>query len=178
MNCKGAGNVPYIVHPHAVVSLLKEWGYTEQDDPVTLSVAWGHDILEDTDTPESEILAVDKKLGERILAGVKMLTFRPERALSNAEYDRRKTEYIEKVAETAPPEIIAVKIADRLCNVADFGRCDYARTYYSLGQALYARIKDCKHARRMEASRRAVADALADFCQLDNARGNAAVFGC
>ncbi len=39
VNRDGPGNVPYIVHPHAVVSRLKSWGYTETDDAVTLAVA-------------------------------------------------------------------------------------------------------------------------------------------
>ena len=78
MNRKGPGNVPYIAHPHAVVSMLKEWGYSEESDPATLAVAWGHDVLEDTDTPESAIREIDDMLGERILSGIKMLTFAPD----------------------------------------------------------------------------------------------------
>lgn len=35
----GDGNVPYIVHPHAVVAMLKDWGFTEKNNPVTLAVA-------------------------------------------------------------------------------------------------------------------------------------------
>ncbi len=70
--------MPYIAHPHAVVSMLKEWGYSEESDPATLAVAWGHDVLEDTDTPESAIREIDDMLGERILSGIKMLTFAPD----------------------------------------------------------------------------------------------------
>lgn len=147
-NRKGPGNVPYIVHPHAVVSMLKEWGYTEQDDAVTLAVAWGHDVLEDTDTPESGILAVDEVIGERILAGIKMLTFKPGVPSGHPDYGRLKAGYIANVAQKAPPEIVVVKIADRLCNTLDFiadGDEEHARTYLGYGELLHGRIGDCKY---------------------------------
>ena len=148
MNRDGPGNVPYIVHPHAVVSMLKEWGYTETDDPVTLVVAWGHDVLEDTNTPESVIRGVDDLLGERILAGIKMLTFKPGVPSGHSDYGRLKASYIANVALTAPSEIIVVKIADRLCNTLDFmndGDAEHAYAYLGYGEPLFRRIGDCKH---------------------------------
>ena len=33
-----------------------------------LAVAWGHDVLKDTDSPESAIRNIDDMLGERILS--------------------------------------------------------------------------------------------------------------
>lgn len=149
VNRDGPGNVPYIVHPHAVVSMLKEWGYTEQDDAVTLAVAWGHDILEDTDTPESVILAVDDVLGPRILAGIGMLTFRPGVSSVHPDYGRLKADYIANVARDASPEILVVKIADRLCNTLDYladGEAEHARAYLGYGAPLRGRIVDCKYA--------------------------------
>lgn len=151
MSRNGQGNIPYIVHPHAVVSMLKEWGYSEDDDPVTLSVAWGHDILEDTDTPESKIREIDDKLGERILCGIKMLTFSPDIHAEQADHQRQKANYISNVARVALPEIVIVKIADRLCNAIDFmtsGHMKYADTYMRRGEPLVERIADCKHAAR------------------------------
>ena len=147
-NRKGPGNVPYVVHPHAVVAMLKEWGYTEQDDAVTLAVAWGHDVLEDTDASESEILAVDEVLGGRILVGIKMLTFKPAVPSGHPDYGRLKADYIANVAQKAPPEIVVVKIADRLCNTLDFlddGELEHARAYLGYGGPLHDRIVDCKH---------------------------------
>ena len=149
VNRNGPGNVPYIVHPHGVVALLKEWGYTEADDPVTLAVAWGHDVLEDTATPESAIRDVDEVLGERILAGIKLLTFRPNVPSGHPEYGSLKASYIANVARTASSEIIVVKIADRLCNTLDFmadGEVEHARAYLGYGEPLRARIKDCRYA--------------------------------
>ena len=150
VNRDGPGNVPYIVHPHAVVSMLKKWGYTETDDPVTLAVAWGHDVLEDTDMPESTIRGVDDVLGERILAGIKMLTFKPGISSGHPDYGRLKADYISNVARTAPPEVIVVKIADRLCNTLDFmndGNEEHAYAYLGYGEPLFRRIGDCKHSK-------------------------------
>lgn len=152
VNRNGPGNVPYIVHPHAVAAMLKDWGYTEEDDAVTLSVAWGHDVLEDTDMPESAISAVDDVLGEKILEGIKMLTFKPGVSSGHPDYGRLKADYIANVARVAPPEIIAVKIADRLCNTLDFlddGEGEHARAYLGYGEPLRNRICDCKHAAAM-----------------------------
>lgn len=148
VNRKGLGNKPYIVHPHAVVAMLKEWGYTETEDPVTLAVAWGHDVLEDTDTPESAIRDVDDVWGERIFAGIKMLTFKPGVLSGHPDYGRIKANYIDRVARTAPPEIVVVKIADRLCNTLDFmndGDEEHAYAYLGYGEPLFRRIGDCKH---------------------------------
>lgn len=148
VNRDGQGNVPYIVHPHAVVAMLKGWGYNEQDDAVTLAIAWGHDVLEDTDTPESAILAVDDVLGERILAGIKTLTFVPGVPSGHPAYGRLKADYIARVAHYAPPEVVVVKIADRLCNTLDFiddGKAERAREYLGYGEPLKCRIKECRH---------------------------------
>lgn len=152
VNRDGPGNVPYIVHPHAVVAMLKEWGYNEQDDAVTLAIAWGHDVLEDTKTPESAILAVDDVLGERILAGIKMLTFVPRVPLGHQDYGRLKANYIATVALKALPEVVVVKIADRLCNTLDFiddGKAEHAREYLGYGEPLKCRIRDCKYSNKI-----------------------------
>ena len=163
VNREGPRNVPYIVHPHAVVALLKEWGYTEQDDALTISVAWGHDILEDTNMQESEILAVDELLGPRILAGIKMLTFKPGVPSGHPDYGRLKADYIANVARTAPPEVIVVKIADRICNTLDFvtdGDAEHASAYLGYGEPLAMRIGDCKHANKVMNAWRSVKSSI------------------
>lgn len=165
VNRRGPGNIPYIVHPHSVVSLLKSWGYDECQDVVTLAVAWGHDILEDTNTSEATILETinHDTLGQKILTGIKMLTFKPNIPLSHQDYDKMKAEYIENVARYAPPEIIVVKIADRFCNTLDFAAVDYAREYFELGTHLYSRIKDCKNPDRIEEMKQMIQSAV--FCE-------------
>ena len=49
---------PYISHPAAVVDMLKSWGYSADDnqDAVSLAIAWGHDLLEDTKVTADEII--------------------------------------------------------------------------------------------------------------------------
>lgn len=156
-NRDGEGNVPYIVHPHAVVAMLKEWGFTEKANPVTLAVAWCHDVLEDTATPEGAILDLDVELGTQILSGVRRLTFKPNVPHGSEDYGRLKADYIAAVARMAPPEILAVKIADRLCNTLDFladGRPAKALEYFGYGAPLFARIPVCAHARSIEKSRK------------------------
>lgn len=158
-NRDGKGNIPYIVHPHAVVAMLKDWGFTEKADSLTLAVAWCHDVLEDTDTPEEAILDLDVALGPHILSGVKRLTFRPTAPNGSEDYGRQKAAYIEKVAGTAPPEILVVKIADRLCNTLDFladGRPAKALEYFGYGEPLFSRIPGCVHARGIEKTRKQV----------------------
>lgn len=171
VNRTGPGNVPYIVHPHAVVALLKEWGYMEKDDPVTLSVAWGHDVLEDTNTPEAAIRDVDDVLGVQILAGIKMLTFKPGVLSGHPDYGRLKAEYIANVARTAPPEIIVVKIADRLCNTLDFmadGDAEHAYAYLGYGEPLFRRIEDCKYSGAITESWRLAKESVCKFKQEEN----------
>ena len=163
VNRDGPGNVPYIVHPHAVVCMLKSWGYTETDDAVTLAVAWGHDVLEDTDMPESEILRVCGELGVRVLTGIRQLTFRPGIRSGHPDYGRLKAEYIKKVAETASVEILPVKIADRLCNTLDFkddGDLEHAQAYLGYGQPLFGRIGELKYAAKIEAEVKSVSREL------------------
>ena len=105
--------------------------------------------MEDTDTPESAIRSVDEVLGERILASIKLLTFKPGVPSGHPEYGRLKASYIADVARTASAEVIVVKIADRLCNTLDFmddGDVEHARAYLGYGEPLQGRIKDCRYA--------------------------------
>lgn len=146
---RGSEHLPYIVHPEAVVKLLKEWGYNETDDAVTLAVGWGHDLIEDTKVTEAEIVAAG---GEAVLAGIKTLTFRYPEGIPNAEYDRLKAEYVAGVAN-APAEILVVKMADRICNTLDFLRADdvpHARKYLAKGDVLFAHIGEMKHGDRIQ----------------------------
>ena len=148
---KGPGKVPYIVHPGAVVKQLREWGYNESDDAVTLAVAWGHDLLEDTKCPDAEMLAAG---GDEVLAGIKTLSFLPPktRPLTNEEWDKKKDEYIHNVAATAAPEILVVKMADRLCNTMDFVKAGnaYCRKYLRYGECLFGRVTEMKFHAQIE----------------------------
>ena len=93
------GGAEYITHPMAVAEIVKRQGYGI-DVQIT---ALFHDLLEDTDAKESEIL----KFGnEEILKAVKLLT--KQKGYDMAEY----------VAGIRQNEIaFAVKAADRLHNL-------------------------------------------------------------
>ncbi len=139
---------PYIVHPQAVYDMLyKKWGYTEENDVVSLCVAWGHDLLEDAkpedrDAIEKEIVAAGGKWGEEVLAGISTLSFIYPDGLLDDEYNKQKNEYIENVADNAPLAVLAVKMADRLCNTLDFAQSDKgkARGYLGKGMCLFRRL--------------------------------------
>lgn len=139
---------PYIVHPQAVYDMLyKKWGYTEENDVVSLCVAWGHDLLEDAkpenrETIEKEIVAAGGKWGEEVLAGISTLSFIYPDGLLDDEYNKQKNEYIENVANNAPLAVLAVKMADRLCNTLDFAQSKKgkARGYLDKGMCLFRRL--------------------------------------
>ncbi len=76
---KGPERTPYIEHPKAVVGQLKEWEYSEENEPAILAIAWGHDLLEDTSVTVDELLAVCGEFGPKVLDGIESLTFRPEK---------------------------------------------------------------------------------------------------
>lgn len=148
---------PYIVHPQAVYEmLLKSWGYNEEDDVVSLCVAWGHDLLEDArpeerDAIAREIVEAGGKWGETVLAGVRALSFIVPEKVSSDEYDLRKAEYMQNVADTAAPEILVVKMADRLSNTFDFAKSSKgrARRYLEKGRCLFRRLDEMLHADRI-----------------------------
>ena len=96
---KRIGGDDYIVHPVAVCEIVKERGYGE-DYQIT---ALFHDLLEDTDATEEEILRLGN---EEILAAVKLLT--KEKGCDMAAY----------IAAIKSNEMaFAVKAADRLHNL-------------------------------------------------------------
>lgn len=61
------GGEPYIIHPIAVAEYAKEWGYDINYQITGLF----HDLLEDTDATDEEILALSN---EKVLEAVKLLT--------------------------------------------------------------------------------------------------------
>ena len=61
------GGLPYITHPLAVAEMVKDWGY---DEDVQIAALF-HDLLEDTDAAEADIVRLG---GEEVLRIVKLLT--------------------------------------------------------------------------------------------------------
>lgn len=93
------GGLPYISHPVAVAEILREQGYDEDYQIAGLF----HDLLEDTDASEEEILSFG---GENVLEAVKLLTKQKGYVMA---------EYISGIREN--PIALAVKGADRLHNL-------------------------------------------------------------
>ena len=106
--------LPYILHLMEVTNLLRSWGYSEQNWPEVLAIGWGHDLLEDTDVGEARI---EEAAGSRVLSAIKALTFKPPKGISDEEFDRLKAEYVSGIVQSAPADVLAVKMADRICNI-------------------------------------------------------------
>lgn len=96
---KRIGGIDYISHPIAVYEMVKEKGYGE-DYQIT---ALFHDLLEDTDATENEILKLSNK---NVLTAVKLLT-------KQKGFDMKN--YIDGIKNN--PIALAVKSADRLHNL-------------------------------------------------------------
>lgn len=92
----------YITHPERTKEILKEIGIVDED---YLLAALFHDLLEDTNTSDKEIL---KYSNERVLKVVKDLT---------KEEDYIMEEYMENIKKDEMSTL--VKLADRLSNLED-----------------------------------------------------------
>jgi (p)ppGpp synthase/HD superfamily hydrolase len=112
--------MPYVVHPIEVLKVLWTWGVC---DKVTGPAAVLHDVLEDcVDVNASHI---NFYFGAAVARVVQELT---------CPAGMVKAEYLRTFLEPAKTSVSAlvIKLADRLCNVADFLRTDpkYARKYF------------------------------------------------
>ena len=96
---KRTGGNDYITHPIAVWEMIKKQGY-DKDYQIT---ALFHDLLEDTDATENEILSLSN---QNVLTAVKLLT-------KEKGYDMKN--YIDGIKSN--PIAFAVKSADRLHNL-------------------------------------------------------------
>ncbi len=92
---------PYINHPIAVMEALREKGY---DSDYQLAGLF-HDLLEDTEATEEEVLALTN---EKVLEAVKLVT---------KSEDVPEEEYIEKILKN--PIAKAVKNEDRIHNLKE-----------------------------------------------------------
>ena len=93
------GGQPYITHPVAVAEILRDWGYGEETQIAGLF----HDLLEDTDASEEDILRLG---GEKVLRAVKLVTKTPGYVMA---------EYMAGIREDETA--LLVKAADRLHNL-------------------------------------------------------------
>ena len=124
------GSTPYVEHPRAVVALLRRWRVADAE---TFAVAWGHDLLEDTDVTESDILEAAGPRHE-VLACIRILT--RDKAVWPVKRD-----WLNALAQTAGPRPLLVKCADRICNTRDFiplAGATRARSYLADASAIFA----------------------------------------
>lgn len=93
------GGAPYITHPIAVAELLKSMGC----DPEVVAAGFLHDIVEDTDATDEEIITISNK---NVLDLVKQVT-------------KPKDEPLDMVAYIGGMDVRAVllKLADRIHNI-------------------------------------------------------------
>lgn len=119
------GNVlPYFFHPIQVANLVYKFGAGTDDN---MMAALCHDILEDTKTTEQELL---NATNQNVVDIVKELTYVP----SNGTKEQYMLSF-----ETATVEALIIKVADRLCNVADFKLTspEYAKKYFAKANSLF-----------------------------------------
>lgn len=145
---KGSGNIPYIVHPEAVVKLLKEWGYTTDKNPRAIYVGWAHDMLEEASDAEEashKIIEACAEYAQAVFSGVRELSW---------DELEDKDDYLRRIGQKAASELLAVKIADRLCNTLDFIAAgnSWGRKYFRKGEKyLFGRVDELEHCEAIRA---------------------------
>lgn len=112
---------PYIVHPAAVVELVR----SVSSDAEMLAAAWLHDTVEDTETTLQDIASV---FGSRVAELVAMLTDSPQPQARNRA--ARKLAHFRHTAD-ASPEAQTIKLADIIDNTRAIVQydADFARVY-------------------------------------------------
>lgn len=140
------GKTPYVEHPAAVAALLGKWGFCPDWHGLTIAIAWGHDLLEETPPEKRGEVEHDIRCSvcgllhedQEVLDAIRLLT-------RDRSVFPDKADYIRHVAETASQHVLAVKIADRLCNARDFlslpgSGPEKARAYLAAGQPLFEHL--------------------------------------
>ena len=96
------GKIPYLKHLDRVANCLGKFDFSNQ---VLITCAYLHDVLEDTDTTYDELA---REFGLRVASTVYALTNKGGRETIEIYYEKLMSNH------TA----LAIKIADRLCNIA------------------------------------------------------------
>lgn len=125
---------PYIVHPAAVVELVRSVTH----DDAMLAAAWLHDTVEDTSATQGDIEA---QFGARVASLVEMLTDSTPTAAKNRA--ARKLAHFRHTA-SASPEAQTIKLADIIDNTRAIVRFDpdFARVYLVEKQIQIALLKE------------------------------------
>ncbi len=113
--------LPYIIHPESVAKLVS----SVTDDPVTISAAWLHDVVEDTPVVIGQI---EEEFGRDVATLVSDLT-----DIAKPEDGNRKVRKQINRAHTAQadPRAKTVKLADIIYNIMDVSVNDpkFAKTF-------------------------------------------------
>lgn len=127
-------NEPYIVHPAAVVEIVRTVPHTKE----MLAAAWLHDVVEDTPATIEE---VRNTFGREVAALVEMLTD----VSCHADGNRAKRKAID-LAHTAKasPEAKTIKLADLIDNTRSIVGRDqnFARVYLKEKERLLEVLKE------------------------------------
>lgn len=104
-----AKNIPYIIHPVRITSILRSVGFNEFEYEELMIAALFHDLCEDTNTTLEEI---NKNFGKKIGSIVGELT-KPKEAKG-----RKKDWWIENFVNSSE-EAKIIKMADRIDNLLE-----------------------------------------------------------
>ncbi len=107
-----AGDIPYVEHPVMVALKLAKYGFGSE----VIAAALVHDVLEDTDFPESDLRM---QLGDEVLAIVLAVT--EDKTLP---WEERMRGYIEQV-RLGSVEAKAVSLADKIHNTESLIRAHH-----------------------------------------------------
>jgi (p)ppGpp synthase/HD superfamily hydrolase len=115
---KGSG-MPYFVHPRGVAWLVKKYGGTINQ----INAAFGHDLLEDTDTSYEEIAVVSgsEEVAELVLE------------LTNNKHtieELGKTEYMTEKLCNLSKDALLIKLADMVYNSVDMPKENTLKRIY------------------------------------------------
>jgi guanosine-3',5'-bis(diphosphate) 3'-pyrophosphohydrolase len=114
--CRDEGT-PYIEHPIRVAHIAaNEIGLTDVD---LIAAAYLHDAVEDAAAPDAVRRRIRELFGQRVLEVVEILTKPADKTVPKEERDRI---YFERL-HAAPPEVKALKIADRVDNTRFLIQC-------------------------------------------------------
>ncbi|MFX0041904.1 MAG: HD domain-containing protein [Candidatus Hodarchaeota archaeon] len=104
-------NVPYVIHPIRVVSILRAAGFNEFKNENLMIAALFHDLVEDTDT---SLVEIESQFGTSVALIVAELT-KP-----NGATGREKEKWLESFTKRSR-EAKIIKMADRIDNLMEKG---------------------------------------------------------
>lgn len=136
---------PYIVHPAAVVRIVKQ----VSDSKAMLQAAWLHDTVEDTEATLVEIRAL---FGDAVARYVDELT--DTTTLQDGNRAKRKAAYCSRLAY-ASPEAQTIKLADLIDNSASILAHDkkFAKVFIPEMKALFGVLDSGDFNLRVQAAR-------------------------